>query len=175
MQTIMYDGYKFTRPNSNCYYRATTSTKDGTRQRLHQYVWEKYNGDIPKGYEIHHKDRDKGNNKPSNLELLKSKVHRQLHALEERNMFISDVIPMGTEAAKKWHKSIEGREWFSNQSKEMWKEKPKVNKICTVCGKVYQTSFCAKTKSKYCSKICKDKHTSEYRKELRRQRSLCQK
>ena len=52
---------------------------DGKEIKLHIYVWEKANGNKPKGYDIHHKDLDKRNYKLSNLELLNPSEHRRIH------------------------------------------------------------------------------------------------
>ena len=41
----------------------------GTK-RLHREVWKLYNGQIPKGYHVHHKDENTWNNDISNLELV---------------------------------------------------------------------------------------------------------
>lgn len=46
---------------------------------LHVFVWELENGKKPKGFEIHHKDFDKRNFMPANLELLRASDHRRLH------------------------------------------------------------------------------------------------
>jgi hypothetical protein len=43
---------------------------NGKRPRLHRYIWELFNGTIPKGYDVHHKDHNKDNNEINNLELL---------------------------------------------------------------------------------------------------------
>jgi len=40
---------------------------------LHRYIWQMYNGKIPKGKEINHKDRNINNNKIENLELVTKK------------------------------------------------------------------------------------------------------
>ena len=47
---------------------------------MHRYVWKFYNGDIPKGYDIHHKDGNKLNNKIENLEILSHSEHTKLYA-----------------------------------------------------------------------------------------------
>jgi HNH endonuclease/Helix-turn-helix domain of resolvase len=61
--------------NTNNYYRRT----DGDRELLHRDVWKSVHGDIPMGYDIHHKDEDKSNNDIENLELLPTAEHTQLH------------------------------------------------------------------------------------------------
>ncbi len=65
--TIRYDGY---------YYCTTNDTLS-----LHRHNWIKKNGQIPNGYELHHKDENKLNNDVSNLELLTTSEHTRLHSL----------------------------------------------------------------------------------------------
>jgi hypothetical protein len=57
---------------------------NGKSIKLHVYIWEKSNGEKPKGYDIHHKDFNKSNYILSNLELLTLSDHRRLHAGWER-------------------------------------------------------------------------------------------
>lgn len=45
----------------------------------HKYLWEKENGKTPKGYIIHHKDKNKLNNSLNNFELLTRSEHAKLH------------------------------------------------------------------------------------------------
>ena len=45
----------------------------------HVKKWEDANGPIPKGFEIHHKDRDKANNQLSNLCIMSKADHLSLH------------------------------------------------------------------------------------------------
>lgn len=49
---------------------------------LHRMVWICYNGEIPNGYDIHHKDFNKNNNDISNLVALPKSVHQSIHARE---------------------------------------------------------------------------------------------
>ena len=54
--------------------------KNGKRKGEHIFVWEEYNKqDVPKGYIIHHVDRNKRNNDISNLQLMTEKDHVKLH------------------------------------------------------------------------------------------------
>lgn len=71
----MYDGKKFTLRNSG-YYSLTTND----RKLMHRYVWEKEVGPIPDGYDIHHLDEDKENNKLSNLECLPKPEHTRKYS-----------------------------------------------------------------------------------------------
>lgn len=65
LQTL--DGMKFTLTKGG-YLRGTFHRK---RILMHHYVWEKKHGKIPDGYCIYHKDKNKENNKLSNLAILK--------------------------------------------------------------------------------------------------------
>lgn len=49
------------------------------KQYLHRVIWEDYYGKIPEGYEIHHKNGIKTDNRIENLELLKHKDHMAKH------------------------------------------------------------------------------------------------
>ena len=54
---------------------------DGKRRWLHQYKWECENKrDIPKGFEIHHIDHDRLNNRVENLQLLSKDEHLKKHS-----------------------------------------------------------------------------------------------
>lgn len=50
--------------------------------RIHRLVAETFIGDIPEGYEIHHKDGNRQNNFVGNLEIIESKQHRILTLIE---------------------------------------------------------------------------------------------
>lgn len=75
---IQIDNLKFT-INRDGYYECTT--KD--RFMLHNYVWEKQNGNIPVGYELHHKDFNKINNDILNLQLVTPSEHTKIHAIDK--------------------------------------------------------------------------------------------
>ncbi len=52
----------------------------GKTQSVHKRVCEKkMGGEVKKGYEVHHKDGNKGNNRPSNLVALKKSSHKKEH------------------------------------------------------------------------------------------------
>ena len=68
---VVYDGIKFT-PRGNGYYRATSRDKN---LFLHRYIYEKEVGIIPEGYDIHHIDFDRQNNRVDNLECISKSEH----------------------------------------------------------------------------------------------------
>jgi Orotate phosphoribosyltransferase homologs len=70
-----FDGKKFTLRN-NGYYGLTTDD----RILMHRYVYEFYNGKIPNGYDIHHKNELKYDNRIENLECLPKSEHTRLYS-----------------------------------------------------------------------------------------------
>jgi hypothetical protein len=70
-----YDGLKFTL-RQHGYYELTT----GKRTLMHRYVWEKEVGVIPKGYDIHHINEDKSDNRIENLECLPKAEHTRKYS-----------------------------------------------------------------------------------------------
>lgn len=53
--------------------------KDGKNQHVHRLQWVKFNGEIPKGYIVHHKDGNKLNWDIKNLELVSRGEHVRKH------------------------------------------------------------------------------------------------
>ena len=53
---------------------------------LHRFIWQYVNGEIPDGYEIHHRDLNHDNNDISNLQLLTTEEHKQLHKELKKNI-----------------------------------------------------------------------------------------
>jgi uncharacterized protein YbdZ (MbtH family) len=72
---FIYDDKKFTLRN-NGYYSLTTNE----RTLMHRYVWQKENGKIPKGWDIHHKNENKADNRIENLECLSKSEHTRLYS-----------------------------------------------------------------------------------------------
>ena len=55
-------------------------TKTATIDK-HRLVWMKANGDIPDGYDIHHKNGDKSDNRLENLQLVTRSEHCKIHGI----------------------------------------------------------------------------------------------
>lgn len=149
------DGYKFRKDKKTGYWLCSTLHK-----RLHIYIYEKYNGKIPKGYQVHHIDHNKDNNEIDNLKLLTRKEHNIIHNLEmteeERDRRRKNLDEKARPKAVEWHKSEKGRKWHKEHYEEV-KEKlhKKYNFKCLQCGKKFVS---IQKNSKYCCNACKSKH-----------------
>lgn len=149
-----FNNIKFTRDERTGYYLNST-----IRKRMHRYVWEFYNGEIPKEYHIHHKDGDKSNNNIENLEMILGRKHCKYHANKyvnsNKDEMIKNLLNNAIPASKEWHKSKEGKEWHKEHYEKM-KEKLYVEKeyTCKQCGNKFKST---KVGSKFCSNKCKSK------------------
>jgi len=150
---IIYDGIKWYQ-KKNKYYETNGSKKDGYKH-LHRYIWEKYNGKIPDGYYIHHKDLNRENNDISNLQMVTLAEHNTIHStgkkLSKKHIDLLCSINTGNkyaigntswlgrkhteESKKKMSKSHkgkvineEGRKNMSNSQKNRWKKMKKLIK-----------------------------------------------
>lgn len=151
-----FNGKRFTRDDKTGYYLGTVK-ENGKRQRLHRYIWEYYNGEIPKGYDIHHKDHNKDNNELDNLELITRSQHSKLHCQElteeqkqkRRNNILNNAIPKAIE----WHKSKEAKEFHKEHYKVSLALRQKEKFICENCGKEYEAY--KNRINRFCSNKCK--------------------
>lgn len=76
-EAICFNGNTYTE-RANGYLART----DGNREYLHRDIWKHFNGEIPKGYDIHHIDEDRHNNKIDNLVLVAKDQHTRLHGFK---------------------------------------------------------------------------------------------
>ena len=148
----IFDGKKFRRDKRTGYYLNSSIHK-----RLHIYVWEYFNGPIPKGYQVHHIDHNKGHNDIENLKVMTAEEHRKVHSNEMtdelREWYKNNLNEKARPKANEWHKSDKGREWHKEHYEKM-KEKlhKETFKECEQCGK----KFIAKApQSRFCSNKCK--------------------
>ena len=149
------DGYKFRKDKKTGYWLCSTLHK-----RLHIYIYEKYNGNIPKGYEVHHIDHNKDNNEIENLQLLTKKEHNKIHyeemTEEEKQRRRDNLNKNARPKAIEWHKSERAKEWHKKHYEEV---KDKLHKKysfeCVQCGKEFES---IQINSKYCSNVCKSRY-----------------
>ena len=129
-----YFGKKFYEDRSTGYWISTSCPKI----RAHRWVWKNVHGEIPKGYHIHHKDENKGNNDISNLELVSPKEHAKKHWSKERSDQSRKNILKLIEKAKGWHSSEEGKAWHRLHAIKCgfgkYEKKPA---FCKECNKIF--------------------------------------
>lgn len=126
-------------------------------QRLHRTVWKYHNGDIPKGFHVHHIDGNRHNNSIDNLELLSAHEHEVLHGSDdERKKKCQKNIKKAIDAATEWHHTDQGREWHSQHAIETWAKMPLKTYVCDFCGKEFKSKFNYSPKSnRFCHPNCK--------------------
>lgn len=158
---IVIDGIYFYKERTGIgYFLGNLKTENGRKPiRAHQYVWIKHNGEIPKGFHVHHLDGNPANNDISNLALMSNSAHSSHHASQHSEQYREQMETYVRPEAVKWHKSESGNEWhkkhYEDYARRIWNEK--ITKTCTVCGKEYQTVHAKANTSKYCSENCKSK------------------
>ena len=150
-----FNNYKFTRDEKTNYY--LSSTINNKRYRLHRYVWEYFNGTIPKGFDIHHKDHNKNNNEIENLEILSKSEHLKRHSeemtKETRQKYRDILSEYARPKATEWHKSKEGRKWHKKQYEVSLGNRKKEKFVCEYCGKEYEAY--KNGTNRFCSNKCK--------------------
>ena len=129
-----------------------------THKRLHVYVWEYYNGKVPRNYHVHHKDFDKSNNEIDNLVLLSAQEHLSLHGRSWNNdryeKAIRNLDINVRPKASEWHGSESGRIWHKEHYEKMKDSLYQKNEfICENCGKTFIAINHGK--NKFCSNACK--------------------
>lgn len=154
------DGILFRLDVKTGYYLASKPTFKGKRERLHRYVYRMYVGDIPSGYHVHHKDENKKNNEPNNLECLNQHIHESYHrtkyAQKHRAEVLNHLAMVAMPKSKKWHASPEGINWHRKQGKEIYRRTAQhIERKCDFCGKDYAVTMLSKNQSRFCSNKCK--------------------
>ncbi len=94
-------------------------------RKMHWDVWEYHNGSRRKGYHIHHIDGNAQNNRIENLEEVEASKHLSNHQkqyIKDNPKWFKEFYTKGTEAAKLWAKTPEGRKRKSETSKRLAQE-----------------------------------------------------
>lgn len=154
-----FNGLRYRKDKKTGYYLHTVARGTGTR--LHRDVYEYYNGKIPKGYQIHHKDHDKNNNDISNLEMLTKEQHSKLHGEEltdeQREWRKQNLINKAVPKAREYNLKNRDKEYYQSlyeKSKEKLYEEKEFH--CEQCGKTF--TAISNGKNRFCSNNCKSKH-----------------
>jgi hypothetical protein len=73
--------------------------------RLHRLIWEIHNGPIPHGYQIHHRNGNKQDNRLSNLQCVSRREHDELHKDDQRTLGKLMSLVRSRDAKGRWLKS----------------------------------------------------------------------
>ena len=175
---VYFNGKEYRRsPKSKYYFEYTTKNEDRKKStQLHRAVWEYYNGKIPKGYQIHHKDHNIDNNNIENLECLSAREHLSKHSKEnwkkeEYKEKMSKQMQGNSERQNKcreWHKSEEGKEWHSEHAKRSILLQNPEKRICEYCKKEYIPKI---KRQKSCCKTCSREGDKKQRRERTKNKS----
>ena len=162
MKTIIYDNISFTKDEKTGYYLSSKRI-NGQRKRLHVYIWEKHNGKIPKGAQVHHIDGNKASTDINNMELLLASEHMQRHwkekTEEEIEGYRKRLKANAQEKAKAWHASAEGKEWHRQHALKQAEKTQEKEYVCRYCGAVFYAKPYGT--NKFCSNNCKSKFRRE--------------
>jgi hypothetical protein len=152
------DGYPFQDFNGKRYhlYKGEKYYSKGNT-RLHVAVYKYYFGKVKKGYHVHHKDEDRTNNYPSNLEQMEGREHMTMHNRKQDKDKLRERIKHASQFAKVWHGSKEGIEWHREHvAASIGKAHEKnISCKCEQCGKEYLSNKANLSTTKFCSKNCK--------------------
>ena len=158
VEVFYVDGIKFHLDEKSGYYGGYFLKK---KIRLHRYIWEKYNGEIPKGHHVHHKDKNKFNNNIDNLIVLSASEHEKLHELlrseDEKSFRKKNLECNARPKAIEWHGSEDGIEWHRTQGRKVAKKLKDVTiqKFCKLCKNQFTDN--GFNKALFCSNKCKSK------------------
>jgi len=146
--------------------------RDGVR--LHVVVWEFHHGPVPEGHHIHHRDDNRANNHPDNLECLTIADHLGGKHGQESGERGRQYLGLARAAATAWHKSPEGRAWHVDHFEKHVRRvlAARATLACQECGKNYSVCAIRQTQSKFCSAACKARALRKRRKRNARQHLL---
>ena len=118
--------------------------------RAHIEVWEGRFGPVPEGYEIHHFDHNRRNNKIENLLVVPVSAHRKMHGRSAEQMRAVQVL--GREAAKAWHASEEG---LKSHKAQFEAQMEKIGELeCPECATIFTpTNF----RQRFCCRRCQNR------------------
>jgi len=156
MQEQYFNGIRFTIGPERKYF-SNSAVKP---KSMHCYVWSYYNGEIPKGYDIHHIDGNRYNNDISNLQCIEKHEHRRLHGRnltdEQRQKRRDNFYIKAKPKAVEWHKSEAGKRWHKEQVRYRKDNRREIDNVCQQCGKEFITI--ANKGRKFCSAACAQKY-----------------
>jgi len=143
-------GKKFYQDKKTGYWISTQCPKI----RAHRWVWIFINGNIPRGYHIHHKNENKSDNRIENLELIEQSRHISHHFTDEKKQWAREWAEKIRPMTKAWHASEAGRAWHSSHAIKcnFGKWEP-IKYVCQCCSKEYEST--KRSRALFCSNNCK--------------------
>jgi hypothetical protein len=115
---------------------------NGKNNYFHRIIWENERGEIPEGFDVHHKDGNKLNNAIENLECISHSEHLSKHM-------------KGKKIPNSWYKTPAGKKYRSEKSIETWKNREVHTLKCLQCGKDFQAIQI--DRAKYCDNKCEQR------------------
>ena len=95
---------------------------------LHRAVWEYYNGEIPKGYDIHHIDGNPLNNSIENLSCVSKSEHQKIHYKDKLGSLSKEQQTRGSYTKENW----------PERRKKALATAQERRGICAECGKPFK-------------------------------------
>ena len=172
LPTQIIDGKEFRLYPNNVYFT------DG-RTRAHIWVWKKNKGEIPKGFDIHHKDENPHNNNIENLELIERKSHQSYHVkkrFSENPEWAKEFQQKGVKAAAEkmttWRNTVEGKDFHKKIGALSYAKAEYKEYICQQCGKTFSSRALhkgpeSKAYPKYCHLNCRQRACQQRKRESR--------
>lgn len=142
-------GKKFYLDTKKGYWISTTCP----RIRAHVFVWKYHNGEVPKGFHVHHLNENKSDNRIENLQLMSKSEHISLHmSTDQKKSQSTEQANKVRHLTKEWHASAEGLEWHRIHGIKTWQERKSFSGTCKVCSKQFETKTFHQN---FCSNACK--------------------
>ena len=120
---------------------------------IHRFIWQYFNGEIPEGYEVHHRDFNHENNDISNLELVTKDEHKRIHtAIKSKRKPDKKLMFTCAVCGREYLAPNRGNNTYCSIECKKFAERTRAIKIknCEVCGKEFSTSEDAR----FCSRKC---------------------
>lgn len=134
---------------------------------LHRFIWIYFNGEIPSGFDIHHKNENPGDNEIHNLKMLTKSEHCKIHNDIAHNQALNNYITRQCPVCGKsfTFPKYATRKYCSTACSDKAHTINKLDiRICPVCGKSFHVR--KSLKQIYCSRTCAYK-TKNKRKRLK--------
>lgn len=145
-------------------YRKDNSRHYSANQQIHRAVYRYYQGEIPTGYEIHHRDENPANNAPDNLQCLTKSSHSALHHRDGVGKKTKNFIC--AQCGKPLTIRATANRRFCSQTCyiKYCNEKKKRPSVCAFCGKIF---IAHDKRQKFCSQSCNAKFQFKDHRETR--------